>query len=92
MFFEIAIAACIRYPMLLKRHKNIFKALVMSNTSENNNLEQVLATRNLIVNRLNRIINAIEDRDNFQNNKLGKLELANAIADLKNWKKVYFAY
>ncbi|MGD1919498.1 MAG: dynamin family protein [Pleurocapsa sp.] len=54
----------------------------MSNTLGNNNLEQALATRNLIVNRLNRIINSIEDSDNSQNNKLGKLELKNVIADL----------
>ena len=54
----------------------------MSNAFESNSLNQVLATRNLIINRLNRIINAIEGGDSSEGNK--NLELASTISDLRN--------
>ncbi|MDJ0588710.1 MAG: dynamin family protein [Pleurocapsa sp. MO_226.B13] len=57
----------------------------MSNNSEPNNLERVLATRNVIVDRLNRIAETIETRETSEENKSGKLELASAIAELKSY-------
>ena len=56
----------------------------MSNNSESNNLERVLATRNSLVDCLDRMASEIETREISTENKSGKLELASAIADLKN--------
>ena len=56
----------------------------MSNNSESNNLEQVLATRNSLVDCLDRMASEIEARETATENKSGKLELDSAIADLKN--------
>ena len=57
----------------------------MSNNSEPNNLERVLATRNVIVDRLNRIAETIETSETSEENKSGKLKLASAIAELKSY-------
>ena len=56
----------------------------MSSNLDNNSLERALATRNAIVDRLNRIVATIEESETSKTNLSGKLELESAIADLKN--------